>query len=218
MKKFVVFLFFFFNLIFFYSSLKAQFNLNLNACLGINKGYILSEKGTSSFNQKGAIICTSSIGSDIRYFFSDSVTIAGIGLHFLYQPFRQTFNRYNENFSFTKSSETNNFFYFTTPVYLGRKKPSGFKWYLGLNFKFLIPGISDKEIYSLIQETPSHMLILKKITYGLLLGLEYELNKKWNIALKTDLEMPGFFENRREKNNYGNWNTMLGIGYKINLR
>lgn len=212
MKKTEKFIFCALIILYFGQNCISQPFLSVNTDFGINTPYKIR---SSVFEIKKFVpSLTFNIGVGGGYKLLDDKIMLSSGLCLTYIPMTILVN-------FASSSQieedivrvNSKFVFFSVPLLIGLQGDSDFGFIGGLNFKFLSKPISD----SYFIDDVSSLFIIKKVNWGLMLGINYEINPRLNLSLKTDFEMPGFISDVFNSGVISNFNTMIGVSYKFNL-
>jgi hypothetical protein len=213
MKKIISFAFCGICSLIFAIEVQCQINVHANSSIGLNKPYEVGNFSTLDI-KKTNLVHTFDIGIDLSKDLGKSNYSIFMGIHFLYQPWAYTRNDFyminadTVEIGIEAFQIKRNFYFATLPIYFVKSFDSKFGIIWGVNLKcFLFPQPSYTYFTKYYK--------IKRINWGLLLGLNYKINDQWQLSIKTDVEYPGFMEQTvySSKGLLSNLNTMLSVGY-----
>lgn len=203
----------------------SQFSIKPDLSLGVN--YATMHRRHLKAPSVETLLPTHSYSANvnIQFTFADSSYTLATGIGFLKRPITyiladEDLSTYTAacdlssmTFGYDSFRRKQNYYFIEFPLYLMRNLNCGLGFYGGLNFKLHQAGLLKADR---IFERYSY----KFFNWGLLLGMNYKINSKLSVSLKTDLEyMPfvteDFFGTITVVSNF---NTMLSIGYTFELK
>jgi len=161
-----------------------------------------------------------SIGAEVNYEIKASGFSINLGLGILNQPAiyvlssSYVFYRYEEpEIKYETFRRKLNYFFIQTPLTVTRQYDSGFKFGIGVNFKYYLPKFT----------TPDNIFYrfeYRNFNWGALMLLGYQSDNNIYIGLKSEFENPGFITEEfvGETTIFANFNTMLSIGYIFKIK
>lgn len=202
------------------NALYSQISLGPETAIGINKCYNVGMMSTRVGIDNILPAHSYSVGAEVNYQIKASGYSINLGLGLLNQPViyvlssSYVFSRYEEQeIRYDTFRRKLNYYFLQTPLTVTRQYDSGFRFGLGINFKYYLSNFTtpDNIFYS---------FEYRNFNWGALMLLGFQSDNNIYIGLKSEFENPGFITEELvgETTIFANFNTMLNISYIFNIK